>query len=661
MKIRRSHPYVALLALAACGSPSAPTSEVATVDITAAAIEVDVGLTVQFTAEARDAGGQAIAGLTVTWSSSQEGVATIDTNGLATGVATGTSSITATIAGISASEVLTVRASQCNNRVDVILAQGEFQAYDGNQCLLLPTGQAGDRYRVAVTRPTLIEDSTDVPTVSLRINPVAVAAQGPIAVPARSSAAAAAPQRIPMSAKIDGTRIVRDLETRARTRALHEELRRRDLDFGFDFGQALRTRETPPGAARSNHPDPPASRNLYLNLDCSITTQRRVVLIDFDDDIAIYQDSIQWSSNPLSTAATGQMLTYYANYAKSMIADYFGPLSDVDGNERVIVTTTPSIPEGAAAAVYSGDFFTTTQCGSSNEAEVIYFGEDIIHDLTETDPSYLALSVLAHEMKHVVSIYNGIQRGGFHRTWIEEGTAEIAQTMSSRIAWAATGGPAVGARIDGSDIVDAVQANGGEITPEMWAVVGEVADLIVNLSTQPNSLITNPQGSANGHTFYAASWHFHRYIGDVYGGAATPFADASLFETITDQTGGSGEVALAEATGHSFAELFEEVVVATSIHEQVASAAGDFATWDLLSSTDIFVSPPSVSPPGVYPWPVTGDDNSPNAPFATATFSGPMGPGGVRYHDFVSSGQGVGAQILVTGAASGRLVVTRLQ
>jgi hypothetical protein len=37
-----------------------------------------------------------------------------------------------------------------------------------------------------------------------------------------------------------------------------------------------------------------------------------------------------------------------------------------------------------------------------------------------------------------------------------------------------------------------------------------------------------------------------------------------------------------------------------------------------------------------------------------------MGPSGMRIHEFVSSGTGQGAQILVTGAPNGKIIVTRL-
>ena len=254
-------------------------------------------------------------------------------------------------------------------------------------------------------------------------------------------------------------------------------------------------------------------------------------LIDYNDDIAIYQDSTEWAASALDSLAAVEMRDYYSAYAKDMIEDYFGVPSDIDGNDRVIVVSTAAVPDGAAAAVYSGDFVTPAGCSSSNQGEVIYFAQEVIDDVTAATPNPSALSVLAHEMAHVVSIYNGVQRGAFHPTWMEEGRAEIAQVMSSRIAWAATGGRPVGAVIDGDDITSFVQANGG-FSPEMWGLVIELADMIVAINSHPNSVINNPTGAASGHSFYATSFQFHRFLGDAYGGAATPGADASLFSDL---------------------------------------------------------------------------------------------------------------------------------
>jgi hypothetical protein len=102
MNVRRAIPAVLLVAvfMAACGSdgPSGPVP-VGEVTVTATATSIPVGQTTQASAAVRDADGNVLSGRTVTWSSSNQGVATVDTNGLITGVSPGTTMISAAAEG----------------------------------------------------------------------------------------------------------------------------------------------------------------------------------------------------------------------------------------------------------------------------------------------------------------------------------------------------------------------------------------------------------------------------------------------------------------------------------------------------------------------------------------------------------------------------------
>jgi uncharacterized protein YjdB len=72
------------------------TAPVATVTVTPATAGVLVGQTVQLTATPKDAGGAALTGRTVTWASSNTGVASVSSSGVVTGVGAGAATITAT-------------------------------------------------------------------------------------------------------------------------------------------------------------------------------------------------------------------------------------------------------------------------------------------------------------------------------------------------------------------------------------------------------------------------------------------------------------------------------------------------------------------------------------------------------------------------------------
>lgn len=689
MRLRRL-PFAALIVTAAACSDSTALDRVDSVRVSPSNANIDVGLTLQFTAEALDANGTVVQGIDFTWESSNTDVATVTDDGLASALATGVTSITATaVAGKAGSQPLVVEPSACDSRIDVVLDPGQHQAYDGDTCLFLPSGD-GDRYRVAVVRPTLIEDDQDTPDVWLEINPLLTTEQTAGTEPVTLSSvepAAYSTRSITFDAadRIDGTRLVRDQRILDRTRRFHVELRERERELGI--------RTTPiPGAESSptSEPsltsgpalvDPPATDDFFLELDCTATTATPVTLLDFNDFIAIYQDSASHAASPVSASATSDMLSYYASYVADFTDQYWGQTPDIDANGRVIVSTAPALADSVAAAVFSGDFRSTTDCAASNEGEIIYFSETVMRNLdpaNSEDESFLALSVLAHEMKHVTSLFHSVARQSFHNIWIEEGTAEIAQTMSSRIAWADVGGPALGTEITGNDIIEWNNSNNG-IGPEAWGVVLQLADLVVQLSTQPNSLITNPEGAAEFHTFYAGGWHWHRFIGDAFGNASTARADSALFREMTDSLTSSGTGALLAVTGRTFEQLFEDVVVAASFHDAGSTPTRSFTTWDLHTATAIFAGPAELAPPHDYPWPITTDlQGNVVHDFSRGIFSCPpeivgeeyqlpadtdrcaMGPSGIRFHDFVSDGSGAGAQVQVFGAPNGTLIVTRI-
>ncbi|HVZ77821.1 MAG TPA: Ig-like domain-containing protein [Gemmatimonadaceae bacterium] len=88
------------IALAACGSgsgPSLPTPQVAKVTVTAPSTSVKVGDSVRATATALDAHGTTVTGVTVTWSSSAQGVATVDANGTVHALQGGDTKISAVV------------------------------------------------------------------------------------------------------------------------------------------------------------------------------------------------------------------------------------------------------------------------------------------------------------------------------------------------------------------------------------------------------------------------------------------------------------------------------------------------------------------------------------------------------------------------------------
>jgi hypothetical protein len=96
-----------------------PKSEVATIDVTPATGTTGIGLTAQFTATAHDADGNVVDDVDFTWTSSSTATATVDTNGLATGVAAGSCTITAASGDIEGAAALVVTSGPTHHGGDI--------------------------------------------------------------------------------------------------------------------------------------------------------------------------------------------------------------------------------------------------------------------------------------------------------------------------------------------------------------------------------------------------------------------------------------------------------------------------------------------------------------------------------------------------------------
>lgn len=661
-------------ALAACGSdtPTGPT--VATVTVTPSSATLPaVGATVQFTARANDANGTVVTGETVTWTSSDANVATVSATGVATGMSVGTAAITATVGGVAGSAVVTVQ--QCEATEAVSLTVGGYQAFETSDCLVIPSGANGDRYRVVVLQTNTAGSDSDIETVTLR-----VAGLGVLQAPAAEIFAPAVPQEpLRFDSRVLAEAVRRaDANARAHVRRLAEE---EALVRSLAGAEVLRTPD--PGAIQAAARAPSPGRFVFdvsrLASCATNDTYKRVGTLLYENDaLAVYQDSIQRETSPITVGRAQELADYYADHGRDMIASYFGEPSDIDGNGKLVLFAHPSIDgnwDEAIAEVRNRDFFPADVCPQSNEMEVMYFDTDLI--LSMEDGNFQALSTVAHEAEHIVVQYHRIAESEATGTYegfplfIQEGMAEIAGEMSSRIAWHSNGGPAPGQNVSRSDFADYQQATGNAFDELDYGVVIMLARTANYLGSQPNGLVVAPDHANNDGNEYGSGWLFNRWLGDAYGGAADgPFADSAFFRILTDSLTPAGMTGIEQQVGKPFLELFEEFAVAIGLHATTTPWSADFTTYQLVSAAEIFCSP---NPLGEFPWPVTttgtqGDcdaniDESftATAPFRTNQFSGPIGATGMRIHDFVSNGTGTGMQVQLDMSRPGTILVVRLR
>ncbi len=681
----------ALMALGACsqgdGGP-APSPTVASVAVTPSGVVFSSpGQTRLFEAEVRDSRGRLLQGTPVDWSSSNPQVLVLNSQGIATAVAAGQAEVIATAGGVTGRADATVNQPvACQTVLD--LAPGQTQVFTtaASGCgIVIPGGSAGSRWRVALYRSSASLQSSD--TASSVLEVIRVPSSAVSGSPQAAPPAPAAVDVSPLPSFMSGAPTLRRaLDVDERTARSHMQIRLQEMRLLQQLGsEASPLPPTPAMRAMAAPGAPSPNRRTFIPYtgDCvSPANPRAAFLVAEDDRLAFYQDSIQRSTAPARAQDVQLILDYYRDHGKPVIDQYFGGVSDIDGNGRINVLLSPAVGTDVAAFVWSGDFFPRLGgggCAASNEMELIYFNNSLVSALGGAQPDYQALSTLVHEVKHVSSLYKRVRYGTrvglnnpYHAVWVEEGTAEIAAEVSSRRAWASRGGPAVGARLRRQDF------QGVGFTPENWGVILRLARTINYLSSQPNSLTTNPDGAPDEHSFYGSSWLFHRFLGDAFGGANQPFADSTLFRMQNDSMTAPAPGAYSQLfmLGRPFETLLQDYVQALLLTGSgSASPPRDFATYRFggtpqESVTEIFCNP---NPLGIFPWPVTTtgttgicgeggrpETQSPASPFQSGTFRGSLGPSGVRIHEFVADGSS-GLELRGDVARGGWLMVARLQ
>ena len=518
----------------------------------------------------------------------------------------------------------------------------------------LPAGVNGDRYRVGVLRPVTSGDAGLLPvTVTITESGAETGAALVRMSPARPA------WELP-PALADGIRVA-DASAR-----LHADLLARAERLIQRLGPGAVLPDTRNargrGALLTTRPDPPPRRMIFRPYDadgevCAPPgpTPAPAHLVGYNDHLAVYQDSVQRVTDSVRTADVGQVLDYYSAYGAETIEEYFGGVSDINGDERVNVFITPTVEDGIAAFVWPGDFLDAQQCAGSNQMELIHFNESMFHAVggAPDDGHYQALPTMVHEVKHVSSLYRRSRTNRRHPSWIEEGTAEIAGEISSRRAMEAIGGVARGALLTREHYPP---RDGSIISPENYGMLLRLARLILSYTEEANSLVSNP---TVGHTYYGTSWHFHRFLGDAYGNASDK-ADGPFFLALNDTTSSAGVAGIQETTGMPFAVLFEEYVTAMMLNGTGApEPERTFTTYDFPSATFQLFRADS-HPEGLYPWPHTGPEP---VAFDNATYAGNLASAGIRFHDFESDGAGDGIEVEVSAEAGGniRVVIARLR
>ena len=331
---------------------------------------------------------------------------------------------------------------------DLAIQQGWYRyTTAGNGCLHLPGNALGGEYLIGVV--SVSEDPASLTAVALTGTPgdatVVGAASPRIVVGAgqetrqrtwavadsEGPSRAANPQSLtpgsigewfPAGDTLQMRRTRAHGEIMARNEALIRRLGRANRSALANARRQLQVGDTLPLYADANG-------------TCSKAGQVRAVVRRVGDHF-VWLDDLD---NPGETFTDAELTAFerlHASYATRVHDDYFGPLSDIDGNGRVLALMTREANRlGIGGWVSSHDFYPREKCGTSNVAEITYLR------VPDPDGSYGTAvskevlldyypSLLAHEVTHIIQLGNGVLNTAVVKTaWELEGGARLAEQL----------------------------------------------------------------------------------------------------------------------------------------------------------------------------------------------------------------------------------------
>ena len=271
--------------------------------------------------------------------------------------------------------------------------------------------------------------------------------------------------------------------------------------------------------------------------------------------LAMYVDTA--TASAYSDDQLQQMGTLFDNDLYRTDVLFFGPESDIDKNERVIVFMTPRVN----ALVASAD------CGQKGFVTGFFFARDLVPTASNSnggeifyamvpDPagrfscSHAAIDVLRivpgtfiHEFQHMISFFHhAIARGGEAEVhWLNEGMSHIAEELASRVFEERY--PAPLGRLTPTQLFP--DSSNGFISPQML-------NAYIYLSNTSVHSVTTFEASGSIEE-RGAAWLFLRWLGDQKGDA--------IFQRL-EQTSLTGIANVEARAEEPFARLFGDFAIA---------------------------------------------------------------------------------------------------
>ena len=333
------------------------------------------------------------------------------------------------------------------SREDLELPQGFYKVTPaGYGCLHLPGDATGGDYLIGVVStsevpstltPVTMTNTLGDPTVVADFSTVA-AAQGLQRAAAPIGLSPAGYRSVPAAAPSDSR--IAEAQSFSPTRDWERDSERlagsldiiRNLGPAIsDLGRARRSRASATGDTLT----------LFVDGNPTCTTRSQVrAVVRLVGGNAIWLDDIDNPSSTFTDTELAELDAFYASHVKGVHDDYFGGLTDVDGNDRIRILMTKEVNKQDRESVFTGgwvwspDLLPTTRCRTSNEAE-IFFGRvpdpDGVFGQAWTKQQTMEYypSLLTHEITHLVQFAALLRGGGDTEIWALEGGAVLSEQL----------------------------------------------------------------------------------------------------------------------------------------------------------------------------------------------------------------------------------------
>ena len=172
-----------------------------------------------------------------------------------------------------------------------------------------------------------------------------------------------------------------------------------------------------------------------FNRTCSESGQVRAVVRRVGNHV-VWLDDLDNPAETFTDTELSALEAFHATYATRMHDDYFGPLSDLDEDGRVLALMTKEVNRAKVGGWVSGlDFYPREQCATSNQAEITYLmvpDPDGSHGGAVSRQFLLDYypSLLAHEVTHIIQLGTQVLGdAGIKTSWEMEGGAVLAEQL----------------------------------------------------------------------------------------------------------------------------------------------------------------------------------------------------------------------------------------